>query len=187
MTDHPDVVSTLHLALGTAYLRANLLDPAIGQFKLYLQGLPPDPPHDELVNKVAALDSVGRAIFTKGDDAGARPYLQQAVDLFRQIHGRDDIGDYPILGYLGLATSNLGDKPGGEQLLRQAVEICKATELPGEHKEWAVMEGLAQVLDAEGRHDEAKVLWDEAMKWETPKRTRPPRGSIVDAPPANTR
>jgi hypothetical protein len=71
------------------------------------------------------------------------------------------VDDAPILEMLGLSMSNTGDRARGEAMLRKAVDLYHASDPPGGKREKGALQELAQVLDAEAKHEEAARLWEQ--------------------------
>jgi serine/threonine protein kinase/tetratricopeptide (TPR) repeat protein len=160
LSAHPEVLSTLHLGLATAYQRMSRSEQTIQQLRRYL-ALQPDPLPDS-INNEAALDKLGVALFALGNDVDSRPLFQKSLEMYRRLkHGRDDVDDAPILEMLGLSMSNTGDRSRGEAMLRKAVDLYHTSDPPGGKREKGAMQELAQVLDAEAKHEEAARLWEQ--------------------------
>ena len=81
---------------------------------------------------------------------------------------QDNIAFAPVLEHLGIAIANVGELKDAEPPLRKAIKLLETGDDASKSHAMAAMEELAQVLDAQGKHEEAKVLWERSKPFREP-------------------
>ena len=98
-----------------------------------------------------------------GDPAGAIPRTFELVDALERVHGREHPEYVSTLSALGNMHADIGEFETSERLLREVVEIDRATLGDGEGGLAVSINNLATVLVDQGKAGEAIALHEESL------------------------
>jgi tetratricopeptide (TPR) repeat protein len=138
---------------------------------------PPSPPllldHEPYVALPVALSLHVRAVNMAdgpgGDEAGALPLFQQVLVLAQAVHisaptPQTTLDVMFAMYQLGLTKSNLGNFPGAQAVLEQAVALAEQPTVGPAHPRLAqALRELGVVMMRRGRHDEADATMQRAL------------------------
>ncbi len=116
-----------------------------------------------------ALNNRAVDMFNRGEFAGALPLLQQVLVLAQTAHTAaptpQTILDVVFaMMEMGKMQRALGDLPGAQAVLQQAVALAEPPPVGPDHPRLAqVLRDLGQVLHARGRYDEADATLQRAL------------------------
>lgn len=114
--------------------------------RIYGESLPLLPPDDDVL-RVTLLNNIGYAYNNLGAPERARPYLEEALALYRKIGNRS--GEITGLNNLGANARRLGDLDKALELHQQALDLSR--EAGTKAQQAASLGGLAEVrLEAGG-------------------------------------
>ena len=109
---------------------------------------------------VATLNNLGNALSSIGRHRSAMDRYHEALEVCRQ-HPMPSI-EAAVLDGLGTASAALGEPDVAVRALTRAVAI--RTELAATATLYESLENLAEVFEAQGRHDEARTCRDRAAR-----------------------
>jgi tetratricopeptide (TPR) repeat protein len=119
--------------------------------------------------EAAALASHAVDMSNRGDDAGALPLLQQVLVMVQTAHATAAIPQSILdvvytMWQLGDTKRTLGDFPGAQAVLEQAVALAEPPPVGPRHPRLAqALRDLGRVLHQRGRHDEADATLQRAL------------------------
>jgi tetratricopeptide (TPR) repeat protein len=128
--------------------------------------------HDPYValSDAGALDNRATDMFNRGEYADALPLYQQALVLAQRAHTAVPGTPQTILDVvfamseLGKTQRNLGDLPGAQIVLQQAVALAEPPPVGPDHPRLALaLKDLGRVLRQRGRYDEADATLQRAL------------------------
>ncbi len=117
------------------------------------------------VDQAVLLERTGRIYGSLGLYDEARPMLEEALRIRREVLEQDDRRIAVSLHNLAFLMRKLGDDDAAEPLLRGALEIQRR--LPEEEHSPATARGLnnlAAILGAKGEYEEAEALYREVLE-----------------------
>ena len=118
---HPFTLEALS-GLARLYFESNQLERAETAYTglLHLQQAAPSPNYSEIAS---LFNSLGVVFRLRGDYANARQFLQQSLELNRQLYGEESLPASASLNALAQLLVDLGDYGQAEALYRQALNI----------------------------------------------------------------
>ena len=141
---------------GNAAGMIKLLDEAAGS----IEGMHDGQPEAE----ARVRETLGSSYRLLGEYKKARPHLDRAVALHRELYGDDHPQTLKSIHYLGYVLKELGQYDAAEPLLREAME-GRGRVLGQEHPATLVsISHMAYLLHFQERLDEAEVLYRDALE-----------------------
>eukprot|EP01046_Picozoa_sp_COSAG06_P007951 COSAG06_NODE_397_length_16244_cov_230.792320_11_plen_470_part_00 len=126
--------------------------------------------------RLNALSSLADALSNSGDNATARPLLEELVAVGRQTRGNDHRATLGAIGRLGDLLSRMGDNAGAQPLLEEAVAGLRLTLGDEDEVTLDAMSSLATVHGRLGAAAKARLLLEEVV--EICRRARPTHPSM---------
>jgi tetratricopeptide (TPR) repeat protein len=121
------------------------------------------------LTEARALDNLATALYNRGEYAGALPLLQQVLVLAQRAHAAAPTPQTTLdvvfgMQLLGKTQRNLGDLPGAQAVLQQAVALAEPPPVGPDHPRLAeVLRDLGRFIQERGRYDEADATLQRAL------------------------
>ena len=112
-------------------------------------------------NRVAALGSLGAALFIRGELTEAENVLREAWALHEGTPGVESRTHTALLRNLARVLTSRGDHHEAEKLLRSA--LASSQNLEAEHDSVKLLSELSSVLALQGEYEQAERLLEQAM------------------------
>jgi tetratricopeptide (TPR) repeat protein len=157
----PGLEATYLMAIAQAYRGLGLLEQAEPLYEraleLRLQTL-----GRKHLDTVDSLHGLAQLRQDQGDLEAARPLLEEALATLVELRGDDHADLYPLIHDLAYQYQLEGDYPSAEQRYREALERMRSQAVSGE-PEVIALQNLGGVLRSQGRLDEAREVYSEAL------------------------
>ena len=116
-----------------------------------------------------ALNNLATALYNRGEHAGALPLHEQVLVLAQRAHAAAPNPQTTLdlvfaMCELGKTQRRVGDFPGAQAVLQQAVALAEPPPVGPDHPRLAlVLRDLGRVLQQRGRYDEADATLQRAL------------------------
>jgi tetratricopeptide (TPR) repeat protein len=111
----------------------------------------------------STLQTIGNALLSEGDAAGAEAEYQRAVDIRVAAFGLANVGTVEVIEAVGNARLHRGDLEGALSSLKQALELMESFLPPDDEELASKLVNLADAYVALKRSDDALPLYARAL------------------------